>query len=84
MENVAATPLHKDKRASDCFMREVKKEMGDDFAKSREHGRALAAQSIKENPETRQLMEDTYGIEKCRLQYPEAYDLEQEPEIVLP
>ena len=84
MENVAATPLHKDKRASDRFMREVKKEMGDDFAKSRERGRALAAQSIKENPETRQLMEDTYGIEKCRLQYPEAYDLEQDPELVLP
>ena len=81
---VVATPLHRNQKMSDRFMREARQSMGGDFAKARERGRALAAQSIKENPETKKLMEDTYGIERCKLQYPEAYDLDQEPEIVLP
>lgn len=55
-----------------------------DYDVARERGRALAANSIATNPEARAAVEAKYGVEKCMIQYPEAYGLDQEPRIVLP
>ena len=38
-----------------------------------ERGRLLAAQEIANNPEARKRVEDAYGVEFAKAQYPEAY-----------
>ena len=43
------------------------------FPEAAERGRLLAASRIADDPETRKRMEDRYGVEFCRTQYPEAY-----------
>ena len=38
-----------------------------------ERGRLMAAHSIAADPEVRKRMEDQYGVDFCRMRYPEAY-----------
>lgn len=83
-KQVTVTSHHTDGVTSRRMMGQYRSSMGEDFEPARERGRALAANSMKQNPESKARMEATYGVEKCQRQYPEAYDLDQEPEIVLP
>jgi len=43
------------------------------FPEAAEKGRLLAASLMVEDETTRKRMEDRYGVEFCRLNYPEAY-----------
>lgn len=43
------------------------------FPDAAERGRLLAASLIIESEETRKRMEDRYGVDFCRINYPEAY-----------
>jgi hypothetical protein len=46
------------------------------FPTEAEKGRLIAAHEIANNAEARKRVEDAYGIEFCRLNYPEAYRYE--------
>ena len=43
------------------------------FPEAAERGRLLAASRIAEDQEVRNRMEDRYGLDFCKAQYPEAY-----------
>ena len=45
----------------------------EEYAIASERGRALAAEAIRCNPDSRRRMEQRYGIEFCMKRYPEAY-----------
>jgi hypothetical protein len=43
------------------------------FPDAAERGRLIAAHEMAENLEARKRVEDIYGVEFCRLEFPEAY-----------